>query len=277
MRVRNIIVGLVVVATSLGFLLAGVSGLKWFTVETPSMGQAAPRGSLVVTEPVAFNQLVVGDIISFHPPTSPTQTYTHRIAAITANGVVTKGDINGSVDGWNLHSKDLIGRATLILPAAGWLLKILPLLGVGLLLVWALSLLVPNRQARGSLRLFGSSMVFTYAITMVRPFSNFEVVDSLPSPLGKNQVDYTVVNTGILPMAFKSSDGSSIVLNDGQVGVVHATVNPSANFVDLGAHLSLQPWQMVTFGFIGAIPLMISILHFLKSRRVVPSELASQA
>jgi signal peptidase I len=274
MKFKAISAIVAVLAVAATVLIGANHGLRWFMVETPSMGAVAPRGSLVVTAPVAAANIHVGQIISFHPPTDPTQIYTHRVFAITSNGINTKGDINGAVDGWELQPGDVIGKAILILPAVGWLLKVLPLISGGLLLVWAMSLLVSNLHARKTLRLFGASMVFTYAITVVRPFANYQVIDALPSELGHNRVDYTVVNTGLLPMGFTSHDGGHIVLADGQVGVVHASVDASSNFVDLGAHLALQPWQLLAFGLVGSIPLIISILHYLQSRKEVRHELA---
>ena len=97
-----------VVAVALGFQ---ASGGRWFIVETPSMGQAAPVGTFVLTQPVAVGDLAVGDIVSFHPPTAPGEVYTHRIVSTDGGLVTTQGDINSVSDPWTLSDGDLIGRA----------------------------------------------------------------------------------------------------------------------------------------------------------------------
>lgn len=271
-RIQHFLVAGVALVLAAAVAIGASQGLRWFMVETPSMGAVAPRGTLVVTAPIAANKLHVGQIISFNPPTSTKQTYTHRIVAIGANGITTKGDINGAADGWDLQPKNVIGRVVLALPGVGWLLKLLPIVAGGLLLVWALSLAVGNKHARKSIRLFGSSMVLTLAVVLVRPFSNFEVVQATPSELGKNVVDYTVVNTGLMPMRFTSFNGQSFVIGDGELGVVHAQINPTTNFVDLGAHLALNGWQLALLTMLGAVPLLISIIHSQQAKREVPSE-----
>jgi len=265
---KRVVFALVALAGLIGaVLIAGAVGIRWFIVDTPSMGEAAPRGSLVVTSPTDAGRLRVGDVISFHPPTSPNQTYTHRVSAITINGITTKGDVNGGNDGWQLHNRDLIGRAFLIVPIAGWLIKVVPLIASGILLVWAIAEFIPHRSARRGLRLFASSMVFSFALAQIRPLANFEVLGAFPSMTRPHAVDYTVINTGVLPMGFRSSDGTALVLADGQTGLVQATVNPTTNFVNLGAHLVLQPWQLMLLGLVGSIPLIISFVHYLQSKR----------
>ncbi|WP_434318962.1 S26 family signal peptidase [Leifsonia sp. P73] len=62
------------------------TGWRWFIVESPSMGRTAPVGTLVVTSPVSVSAVHVGDVITFHPPTSPDETYTHRVREVTPPG-----------------------------------------------------------------------------------------------------------------------------------------------------------------------------------------------
>jgi signal peptidase I len=274
-RIQHFVVAGVALVLAAAVVIGASQGLRWFMVETPSMGAVAPRGTLVITEPIAANKLHVGQIISFNPPTSVKQTYTHRIVAIGANGITTKGDINGAADGWDLQPRNIIGRVIVTLPGIGWLLKLLPIVAGGVFLVWALSLFINNRQARRTVRLFGTSMVVTFAVMLVRPFSNYEVVQAVPSEAGRNLVDYTVVNTGLMPMRFTSFNGQSFVIGDGELGVVHAQVNPVTNFVDLGAHLALNGWQLALLTALGAVPLLISIIHSQQSKREVAREAAS--
>jgi len=66
-------------------------------VTTPSMGPAAPVGTLILTRPVRIGDTRVGDIIAFHPPTEPRETFTHRVVTVDPDGGLrTRGDINGA-------------------------------------------------------------------------------------------------------------------------------------------------------------------------------------
>ncbi len=120
-------------------LLFQASGGRWFVVQTPSMGTTAPVGTLLLTTPVLLEDLHVGDVVSFHPSTTPDETYTHRVIAVDADGITTRGDINGAVDPWKTDQAHLVGEATTILPGFGWLAKGVPLLLAGLVIVMVLT------------------------------------------------------------------------------------------------------------------------------------------
>ena len=62
------------------------SGFRLFAILTPSMGQTAPVGTLVVSHSADSYQ--TGDIISFE---RISRVYTHRIVAIGPDGITTVG------------------------------------------------------------------------------------------------------------------------------------------------------------------------------------------
>ena len=73
-------------------------------VTSPSMGAAAPVGTLLLTRPVTAGQVRVGDIIAFHPAIEPRVSFTHRVVEVDpAGGLHTRGDLNGATDPWTLH------------------------------------------------------------------------------------------------------------------------------------------------------------------------------
>src|ERR1700722_2785590 len=84
-RASRILLGLVIAALTASIMLWRFDGYLWFTVATPSMGRAAPVGTLLIVKVVHINQVHVGDIISFHPP-GLMHTYTHRVVSIDASG-----------------------------------------------------------------------------------------------------------------------------------------------------------------------------------------------
>jgi signal peptidase I len=71
-----------------------------------SMAPTIQTGSLVILQPVAPDQLRVGDVITFNPPSRPDLLITHRIIAIenTSQGpeFTTRGDANVAADPWRL-------------------------------------------------------------------------------------------------------------------------------------------------------------------------------
>jgi signal peptidase len=100
-----------------------------FYVRSGSMSPAIPVGALVVATRASAGDLRPGDVIVFHRPDRPEMMIVHRIAAIEDSGAgpvfVTKGDANGSPDGWQVpadgdgwQARYSISRAGF---AVGWL------------------------------------------------------------------------------------------------------------------------------------------------------------
>lgn len=89
---------------ALGALMLGPTllGYQRYVIEGGSMGGALPRGSIAYEEVVPTNQIRVGDVITYRPPTA-TALRTHRVTWIgrTSNKerlYRTKGDVNDSAD-----------------------------------------------------------------------------------------------------------------------------------------------------------------------------------
>jgi signal peptidase len=77
-----------------------------FYVRSGSMSPAIPVGSLVVATRASAGDLRPGDVIVFRRPDQPGMMVVHRIAAVEQSpsgpAFVTKGDANGSPDGWQV-------------------------------------------------------------------------------------------------------------------------------------------------------------------------------
>ncbi|MCU1574980.1 MAG: hypothetical protein JWO93_3062, partial [Micrococcaceae bacterium] len=99
---------LVVMAIAAFVLLAlgpRLLGYQTSTMLTGSMAPLIKPGDVVVSLPVAVNDLAVGDIITYHIPVEDQRVETHRIVGLTTNAdgstaVQTKGDANNGVDPW---------------------------------------------------------------------------------------------------------------------------------------------------------------------------------
>ena len=246
------------------------TGWRWFIVESPSMGRTAPVGTLVITTPVAASAVHVGDVVTFHPPTSPDETYTHRVREITPAGkLITRGDINGATDPWQLGGQDLVGTAAAILPGWGWLIRALPFLVVGGLLVWALTGWFATARWRAPLRVIGASLVFAVTAAIVRPFVGVMVLATQSTHRGANA---TLVSTGLLPLHVQAVGGTGVDLVGGQVGSVHVPRLADDGYYHLAATpaFSLLGWTIV--GIVCAAPLLWCLVVGLPGEEQQPGE-----
>jgi signal peptidase I len=244
----------IVLAAAIFYLAGG----RWFIVETPSMGTVAPVGTLVLDTPVQASRLHVGDVITFHPPTAPAETYTHRIIRIAASGAIsTRGDINGATDPWTLGQADLVGKTTIIIPMLGWLIRALPILAVGTLLVLLLVRFVESPTSRAAYRISGFSLVAAVAAFILRPFTSVIVLGTHATAAGAHAM---VVSTGILPIRVQALHGGYVDLVDGQVGTLSAPeLAKNAHYV-FSSGLNLSIWGWVIAALVCAAPLLWTLI-----------------
>lgn len=96
---------LVLAAVAVG-LLGWHQGYRAYAVRTGSMAPTYPTGALVVDRPVRGGTPTVGDVITF-----PTRQglVTHRVHAVTAQGIQTKGDANATADTWYVDPERVVG------------------------------------------------------------------------------------------------------------------------------------------------------------------------
>jgi signal peptidase I len=94
-------------------------GLGWraYVVHTGSMTPNIPSGDLVIDRPAG--PVHVGEVITFAK--TPGQTVTHRVAAITKDGIETKGDANPTRDFGYVTRSQLVGRVYAAIPYGGFL------------------------------------------------------------------------------------------------------------------------------------------------------------
>lgn len=129
-RVRSILGTVLVSAVAIiAVALIGlrIAGFHAFTVMSGSMAKEYPVGSLIYVRPVNYQELAVGDVISY-VANSDNTVVTHRITAIEvdpANPDVwrfqTKGDENDTPDANLVHYKNVLGTPIITLPYIGYL------------------------------------------------------------------------------------------------------------------------------------------------------------
>jgi hypothetical protein len=197
-----------------------IEGGRWVRVETPSMGRVAPVGTLLWIKPVAFDQLKVGDFITFHPPGNAQRTFSHRVYKIDADHTIQTKGVIPAPDPWRLTASDIVGKVHMRWWGFGWVVVAAPILLIGSLIV---GFVVSRVRARWKLPvgLVLASLVLTVAISVYRPFVNAEQIAFAPSASGGASASY--VGTGLLPIRMQAQGGPHVVLKAGQIGTVHVT------------------------------------------------------
>jgi signal peptidase I len=243
------------VAATIAFVLAGaalLAGFRWFVVETPSMGGAAPVGSLVVTRDVAGVHR--GEIVAFTPP-GTARVYTHRVVEVAADGSFrTQGDINATPDPWTVRPAAVLGGAVAIVPAAGFAVRAVPPLVVGVLLVQLVTLPIRRRDRRAAARVLGWHLVATVVVLWLQPLVRVVLVAGEAATDG---LKASVVSTGLLPVRLVTSAGDVLArLTDG----VPRTVTMPTGVARLTAVPDLTPTAQAALVLLAVLPAIAVLL-----------------
>lgn len=96
-------------------------GFKTFSVISGSMEPNIPVGSLVYTKNVDFEDIEVGDVISYQ--LSEDTMVTHRVNSINQNekSLIMKGDANEKVDIGEVQESQIVGKVALTIPFLGYI------------------------------------------------------------------------------------------------------------------------------------------------------------
>lgn len=119
-KVISILTGAIIFFMIVVFLVPKIIGYTPYSVITGSMEPSYSVGSMIYVKSVSFNDLKVGDAITFK---GGNYLVTHRIVEIDKDNksVITKGDANNSIDG-SIKYDDIVGRASdLSIPHLGYI------------------------------------------------------------------------------------------------------------------------------------------------------------
>ncbi|BFK22482.1 signal peptidase I [Massilimicrobiota timonensis] len=114
-----IFIFLFVIAAAL--IVPNFIGYKSFAVISGSMEPNINVGSIVYVKEVDFNDLKVGDVVSYQ--LSGDTMVTHRIYSIDRDNqaVITKGDANDNVDSKEVTVNQIVGKVAFTIPLLGFI------------------------------------------------------------------------------------------------------------------------------------------------------------
>jgi hypothetical protein len=179
------------------------------------------------------------------------------VIGVDADGLTTRGDINGATDPWKTDQAHLIGKATTILPGFGWLAKGLPLLLAGIVIVTILTRLIASPTHRASMRMLGGSLVATLFVFVLKPFVALVVLEAVTRG---SDVRASIVNTGLLPIRVAVEGGTHTTLSAGEVGTLTAPVGDNGQFHQISTTLDLPLWGWILFYGLCAVPLLYTLV-----------------
>jgi signal peptidase len=99
-----------------------ILGYKFFTVETGSMTEVYPVGTVIVVKPSAFEEIQLNDVITFYANSTKDTVVTHRVVAIDSEyqSFTTQGDENDSPDSSPVLYSSVIGKPILSIKHLGY-------------------------------------------------------------------------------------------------------------------------------------------------------------
>lgn len=100
------ILGGIVALIAIAILIMNFVGFKFLIVVSGSMEPTIKVGELIAVKPVEYEELEVGDIVTFKGSST---YFTHRVYSIDSSGIKTKGDANENVDEGYLAKEKVIG------------------------------------------------------------------------------------------------------------------------------------------------------------------------
>jgi signal peptidase len=112
---------LLVVVVGGGALYLWHAGYRAYVVHTGSMMPTLNPGDLIIDKRPG-GQVKPGEVITFRHSAQTTDVVTHRVTDVSAQGIHTKGDANGSADVWDIRPDQVRGRVVGNVPYLGYLL-----------------------------------------------------------------------------------------------------------------------------------------------------------
>lgn len=116
---------LAVLAALVLIVFPWVTGSYTYTVLTNSMAPGYPPGTFIVVKPVLFDELQLGDVITYQLESGRPEVVTHRITGVSATQqgeptFITKGDNNSAEDPAPVLEIQVRGKLFYAVPYVGF-------------------------------------------------------------------------------------------------------------------------------------------------------------
>jgi signal peptidase I len=116
---------LVVAIAALVIVVPKLTGAVPLTVLTNSMSPGLPPGTLLIVEPVDFDDIAVGDVITYQVRSGDPTVITHRVIGETVGGegdrrLILQGDNNAEADPDPVREAQVQARLWYSVPLLGW-------------------------------------------------------------------------------------------------------------------------------------------------------------
>ncbi len=97
-------------------------GYRFFTVETGSMTEVYPIGTVIIVKPSTFEEIHTGDVITFYSNSTKDSVVTHRVVAIDSEyqSFTTQGDENNLPDASLVPFNNVIGKPIFSIKRLGY-------------------------------------------------------------------------------------------------------------------------------------------------------------
>lgn len=124
-KIFRILLYVLVIAFGVSIAIVLIFGLKLYCIQTGSMEPQYPVGMMIVVEPVAFEDLHVGDVVTFVQ--GDNTVVTHRAVEIDRENrmLLTKGDNNNVADASMVSYQNVIGRVRFGIAGVGYVVLVL--------------------------------------------------------------------------------------------------------------------------------------------------------
>lgn len=249
-RVAAALAGAVAVAAASSVIWFFATGGTVTTMATPSMSPALPVGSLVIARPLR-ETAQVGQVIVFRPP-GDAHTYVHRVAAVLHRpgggvaGYRTEGDEVGRPDPWLVAPGDVRGAVVGVVPGAGWLPAIAPVVAACVVAAALLGAAAPRWRRWIALDV-GCAGLWV-ASASVHPFVRWAAVTVTHEG---EVLRARVADTGLLPLTLRAHPGGTLRLAAGHLGIITA---PASRAVVVAATARLAPAVLAALLLACAVP-----------------------
>ena len=166
----------------------------------------------------------------------------------------TKGDLDTSPDAWVVPPKDILGVATHHYRGLGWLVRALPWLALGAVLLMGIATFTP-RSRRRITYFIGGTIVLSLPILILKPLVRGVFAGSA---VFSGKLHAMVVNTGLLPLRFVMKGATTQHTPAGYPTTLVAKP-PSSGHVLITGTVDLAFWGWVILVLICLSPLIIAL------------------